>query len=967
MFTQSIKSGKINNVCTNNKGINNKQRKDLIYLSKKNKQIDISAPKNSLKKRSFLDMLFEQKFVILAFFVPFLIMGICFAIHEVYPFGDKQILVTDFWQQYYPFFCNFQEKLKEGSSMLWSWGAGLGTNYIALIAYYLASPLNLLLFFVPAEFLREALTVALMIKVGCAGMFTALFLRKVFKQNNFSIVMFSMLFALSAYTMGYYWNIIWFDAFALFPLTVLGTYCLLVEGKYKTYVVALALAMLTNYYIGFFVCIFTVIMFIAVMIISKPGWKVFFQKFVTIGVFSVIALGIASIFMIPAVFALQNTHGIENAIPKITEIYDWKYNDNILQYISDILGNLVAFTKPTEKEGLPNIYCGFICVLLSSFYFRCNKISFREKFISAVVLIFFMICCIYKLPNFIIHGFHLPNMLPYRFSFLISFILIIMAYRAFLLIDKIDFGDIFVMTITGVVFILFAYVGPQVVDASGNVTNKSVIVCASIITIVYIGLLALQNVKILPKQVVSAGIFVIMLVEIYAGAFIGVTTVRVTSRDGYPDQNEAVQALKANIDKNETDDFYRMEMQAYYTINDSSIYGYKGVSLFSSTVNESITNFVNGMGMIGWDAGNRYYYSETSPLTNAFLNIKYLLGRRTTAADTLNWTLLEQKDGASSYKNNNPLPFAFMTDSQIKNFNYNYDTNGSLVQSPFDAQNSLFIKSTGINKKLFTPLEARPTSSSSEFSVSINSNTSYYCNALTSGGTFTARYTVNEDNTPVYAYTSCENCSNNKITISGGSKINTSYEIRFPYIISLGVFNKGDEITLSIPYNQGTTGNCNIWVCSLDQKLFEQGISTLNDETYNITDFKTSTITGEITAKQDGTMYTSIPYEAGWSAYVDGEKVEINPIANEAMVSVDLKAGKHTVTFKYVPKGFTVSAIACVLCILIFVALILFEHFYLKKKKNLTLLTPLTDTALDDIVLFEEEEPANKNNVKHKK
>lgn len=926
------------------------------------KQIDISAPDTSLKKRSFKEMLFEQKFIILTFFVPFLIMGIAFAVHEVYPFGDKQILVTDFWQQYYPFFCNFHEKLREGSSMLWSWGAGLGTNYIALIAYYLASPLNLLLFFVPAEFLREALTVSLMIKVGCAGMFTAMFLRKVFKRNDFSVVFFSMLFALSAFTMGYYWNIIWFDAFALMPLVTLGTYCLLVQGKYKTYVVALALAMLTNYYIGFFVCIFTIIVFIAIMVISKPSWKVFLQKLITIGVFTVIALGIASIFMIPAVFALQNTHGIENTIPKFTEIYEWKYNDNVLQYISDILGNLVAFTEPTDKEGLPNIYCGFICVLLSAFYFRCNKISFREKVISVVVLLLFLYCCIYKLPNFIIHGFHLPNMLPYRFSFLISFTLIVMAYRAFLLIDKVDFGDIFVMAITGTVFILFAYVGPQTINATDQTTDTTAIVGTIAITVVYLGLFALRSVNLMPKQVLSVGIFIVMLVEIFAGAIIGVKTVRVTSRDGYPDQNEPIQELKANIDKNETDEFYRMEMQTYYTINDASIYGYNGVSLFSSTVNESITNFVNGMGMIGWDAGNRYYYSETSPLTNSFLNIKYLLARRTEAADTVNWTFLEQKDGASSYKHNNPLPFGFMTNSDVKTFDYNYDATGSSVQSPFDAQNSLFIKSTGINENIFTPLTASPTSSSSDFSVSINSNTSYTCNATTQGGTFKAKYTVTENNTPIYAYTRCENCTDNKVTISGGTNTAKTYEVRFPYIISLGVYNKGDVITVSVPYAQGTSGNCNVWVCELNQELYEEGISTLSDEGYEISEFGASSITGKITAKQDGTMYTSIPYESGWRAYVDGEEVEITPIAYNALVTIDLKAGTHTVTFKYSPKGFTACATVCVVCLLIFVALIVYESFYLKKKKNRTLLTPLENSALDELILTD----TNDNNIQKK-
>lgn len=98
-----------------------------------------------------------------------------------------------------------------------------------------------------------------------------------------------------------------------------------------------------------------------------------FQKLLSIAAFSVLALAIGALFMLPAVFALQNTHSIANAIPGFSEIYDWNYNNNILQYASDILGNLVAFTNPTDKEGLPNIYCGFVCVLLGAFFFRCKK------------------------------------------------------------------------------------------------------------------------------------------------------------------------------------------------------------------------------------------------------------------------------------------------------------------------------------------------------------------------------------------------------------------------------------------------------------------------------------------------------------------------------------------------------------------------------------------------------------------
>lgn len=127
----------------------------------------------------------------------------------------------------------------------------MGTNFVALSAYYLASPLNLLTLIIPAEFLREALTLFLMIRIGCAGLFTAIFLKSTFKRNDITLPLFSVLYALCAFTMGYYWNIIWFDTFALLPLVVLGTVALVREGKFRLYIISLALAVMTNYYMGF--------------------------------------------------------------------------------------------------------------------------------------------------------------------------------------------------------------------------------------------------------------------------------------------------------------------------------------------------------------------------------------------------------------------------------------------------------------------------------------------------------------------------------------------------------------------------------------------------------------------------------------------------------------------------------------------------------------------------------------------
>ena len=906
----------------------------------RNKRIkNPSVEKETLSSKTFKEKVFEQRYIILSFFVPFLIMGVAFASYKVYPFGDQQILVTDFWQQYYPFYCDFQSKLQEGSSMLWSWGTGLGTNYIALISYYLASPMNLLLFFVPSEYLREALTVFLMAKIGCAGMFMAMLLRNIFKRNDFSLVFFSMLFALSAFTMGYYWNIIWFDAVALCPLAVSGAYSLIVDGKYKLYVIALSLTMIVNYYIGFFVCIFMVIVFIVLIVIKKPNIKTFFIKLGSMAGFSVLALCIGLLFMLPAVFALQHTHSMENTMPQLNEIYDWQYKENVLQYISDILGNMATYTKPTDKEGLPNIYCGFVSVILATFYFICDKISLREKIASAVVLIFFMYCCVYKLPNFIIHGFHLPNMLPYRFSFLIVLSVVLMAYRAFTLIDEITFWDIFVMAVSATVFIVFAYVGPQTVSDTADEKNLSAVIATMSVTIVVIALFLLQDAKILPKQIVSVGIFAVIMAEMVSGAFLGVKTVRVTSHDGYPDQNEPIQNLKSHIEEKDTSPFYRMEMQQNYTINDSSIYGYKGVSFFSSTVNESVTNFVNGMGMIGWDAGNRYYYCENTPLISSILNIDYMLARRSQAANTQNWEFLEIDTGANSYKNKTPLALGFMTKSALEVFSYNIDRNGAGVQTPFDAQNNFFVKATGINEDIFTPLESSPISTG--FPVSKLSNTQYYCNATEDSGTLTLTYTVESDNVPLYAYTKCENAQDNSVNIVGRDGIEKKFEVRFPFLISLGVYSKGEQVKVKIPYSYGTSGNCTVVVCEFNDELYQEGYDMWKDELYNITEFKTSEITGTIDVKENGLMFTSIPYEKGWKAFVDGKETEIIPLAENALVGLKLTKGNHTVKFRYIPEGFVLSVCLFLVGIVIFALIILMEKNVLRKKYNRPLCKPI--------------------------
>ena len=225
--------------------------------------------------REKLNKLFEYKhiYLILSFLIPFFTMGLAYACQGTFPFGDRQIMISDFWHQYYPFLVELQNKLQNGGSLLYSWNGGLGTNFLSMASYYLMSPLNLLVVLVPPALLREAVVLFMMTKIGCAGLFMAiLMLRIMNREEDKTLPVFASMYALCTYVIGYCWNIMWMDTFALMPLVILGTLSIIKEGKFRLYITTLALSIIANYYIGDIVCVFTAISFFAGCVYAQPAF-----------------------------------------------------------------------------------------------------------------------------------------------------------------------------------------------------------------------------------------------------------------------------------------------------------------------------------------------------------------------------------------------------------------------------------------------------------------------------------------------------------------------------------------------------------------------------------------------------------------------------------------------------------------------------------------------------------------------
>ncbi len=828
---------------------------------------------------------------ILAFVVPFLILGIGFAVNKMHPFGDRQFLVTDLWHQYYPFFQTLHEKLQEGGSLLYTWRSGMGTNFLALMAYYAASPLHLLSVFIPQEHLRDAMMFILMIKIGFAGFFFARMLRYCFRKNDISITLFATMYALCSYMLGYYWNTIWIDTVALLPLVMLGLAALVREGKYRTYVIALALALFSNYYIAYFICIFTVLAFFCLCWYENVGIRKFGKRFALITGGSLLGAGLSAWILLPAYFALQLTHSASNSFPKSMSFYEgWR----------DIVSNMLAFNEVTSKEGLPNLYCGLLPVLLLGVFLLAKNIRLREKITAVLLMVFLIVSCNMNILNFIWHGFHFTNMLPYRFSFLFSFVLLVAAYRAYqvLMDEKFSIWNWLFMLASGIVFCAVSYN----VRTEGEEPNKFVFASA-ILAGVYLVVIIFR--KFIPKQAVQVLLAAVLAFEMGQHSISGVKSVGSSSYNSYPSNASDIAALVEQIESMEDEnDFHRTELTMWYTLNDPTLYYYDGFSQFSSMANESVTTFARLIGLPASEAGNRYYYANTSPFTNMLLNIKYLMAKDGYNADELSVNLIAQSGAVKLYENKYNLSMGFMTDSSAAA--YSMET----MLNPFDLQNAMFKRMTGLDEELFTAIDITHVGHKG-YDVTRRSYGNYSYtrqeDAIKGSSYLKYNYTTLQDGM-VYAFMDVSDSEDMDVYYND-SKVH-SYEIgRQPYITPVGNYKAGELVTLRCSLDEeAQSGTIKVYFYQLNEDVLKAGYEALADETLALTEFSDTKFTGEITAKQDGHLYLSVPYEEGWTVYVDGEKSELVPMF-DAICGVELSAGTHTVTMKYSPKGFALGLV----------------------------------------------------------
>ncbi len=913
---------------------------------------------------------YDKRFYLIAFFIPVVLTYIAYAIFGIAPFGEQSVLCLDLNGQYVYYFEAIRDAFWGDGSLFYDWSRNLSGNFMGIIGYYLASPFTLIIILLPQSWMLTSLLIMQLAKLGTAAVTFGYFLRKRRGMEELPSLIFSTMYAMMAYAVIQLIDPMWIDGIVFLPLIMAGMEYLVDDGRRLNYIIPLGMMFVANFYIGYMIAFFCVIYFIFYNFFGSDCKNLEgygrFQSTIRFIYSSAIGGILAAGMILPVYFALQQGK------------FDFTEPDYSFQLQFDLV-DLFAQLLPAQYDsvnvdGSPEIYCGTLTLFLLPLFYINKNISGKKK-IGYTFMLFCMVLSMYIKPiDMMWHGGQVPNWLPYRYSFLVSFVLLNMAVVAFKNLKGIPINKLaaqFVVILIGMLFMV--KINYEHIDL-----KKSMWV-AIIFMLVYLVLLyILNNGKAGRTRAMNSAIVVSMLFFVGGEAtYNAVDSMNKIHKEvaysGGDYYNNFIQNGRAIVDSLEEHDdgLYRAEKTYWRCVNDNDALGLRGISHSSSVMNTKIINFIETMGY----CTHSYYtrYNGNSDLADSLLGIKYVLnqeaavGQDATQSHYLNENYTPINDGytytnhngvqqtVKIYENPNALSIGYMANPDILKIDHLGNDN------PFNSQNVLLSTLTGNtafdpvtgnlagNEEYYTRIDM-PEPIIENITVS-DYNVENRLKLYTAGDgdpTISFNFTV-PDEKPIYIYFKTENQKSVNLWLGEWSDELQNYDYtehdRYGFfsayfegdnytVMRLGSFEPGKKISLRATVANEYTIVRDFFFYSFDEELFQRDIDKLKANQLQIEEYDENYIKGTVTAEEGQFLMTSIPWEetgssleqsflklpweGTWRVKVDGKTVDTVEVI-KAFVGVQLEPGTHTVEFKYVSPGWYTGVILMVIAIVLLV------------------------------------------------
>ena len=831
--------------------------------------------------------------LILSFLVPVLLWLLAIAVYGIFPFGEYTLLTSDMFFQYTYFFEFYQRVLQEGIDIFYSFAYGLGSETLGLIAYYLASPLNFILYFFSKENITEAILTINLIKIGLCGLSFGIFLKAKFNKKSWINIGFSTCYALMAYNMVYQFNIMWLDGVILLPIIVLGIDRLFEKNKPFLFYFSLLVAIISNWYIGWMLCIFS---FLYAIYLSAPNFRENIKKISKLILVGILCAGSAMITILPTVYSqLQVESRFDLVKGNIGNI-----NFKILDILSKFIIGSFNYGEITSKDvypkflNLPNVFCGVFIIFLIILYFTNKKIDKKDKIKDGVILSVMFVSCLFNAINIIWHGFSVNAWFPYRYSFIISFVMIFIAYKSYWKLDDIDNKKI--LKIFGIIVLICLVIEKM----EYTYLVDGVIYVTLLILGMYIYVLTCCKNK---KYFIGLLDFIICF-ELLINAIIVFPNFSYRSRNEIYAAEAAFNTAIESIEENDNG-YFRVENnigQAPFQFGKNVI----GVSNSSSTAMEKGFGLLDSLGF--YRISNvTLNYNFTTPFNDSILGIKYLVG------DGEKTYYKEYDNENKIWINPDALSLGFMVNEKIGSVK-DLLNSARTPRDPFENQNNIAQNMIKNGKEIFNKINI----SSIERNNLIESEGSLYQESKLEPSSIKFEINVEEEK-EIYLeiYGKGANEKKEKLYVNGKDFLGKEKYVEDFGIINLGKFKKGEKVEIEIKYL--TTGEFpvkSVYAYYFNEDEYKELISELKNNQLDIYNMTSSKLEGRVNVTNDKEiLLITFLYNEFIKVKVDGE--EVKPVeVLDSLIGIKLSEGEHMIELWYEPTLVKISGLVSLVFII---------------------------------------------------
>lgn len=836
-----------------------------------------------------------------SFLLPFLLLIILWSILGLAPFGNNTLLVSDLGTQYMPFLSAFKQFFQGETYSLYSFSDALGGTILPLSAYYLLSPFNFLVLPFSYEQLPIAIVWIITLKISLMGTAMFYYLQKTYQQSTRSTLLFSTSYSLCGFVTVYCLNFMWLDALLLLPLLVLGIQRLWTYKKYVLYSAVLFLSIVTNYYMGYMLCIFAVCysLYWYYQKTESPTKKSIW-KFIKEGrLFFVTSLltGISTSFiLIPAIEGMLATK--KTSFDGQTFLPTPNFGLNFLSQLG--IGS-VNFNL--RLEHLPTIFSGLLMALLFIAYFQLSTISKKEK-IGATFLIGFIFLSFWlEIANTIWHMFQRPAGFPYRNSFIFSFLIIKFSYEAFL---KLKNGAKLSLVVpsTFSALLLIGYVSLKF--SKENIfllSDHYFIISLFCIWLTYGLIVSVQKMQGSKKTCAYILLFLLVCSELVFNFWISFKDIPFGNQEKFAETYHIQDTIISGL-HNKRPNLFRIKQTidsdaaGYHEknngYNNPILYGYAGISSYTSTLDAKTQDTLHALGLYQKN-DRRIAYVDESKVINLLLNVNNQL----TPEIKLHQKNISSDPSINVYENSEAIGMGFLVPQEFGTI--------TLAQNQPLKNQEMILQQIQKNTQNYFQETQKPV----------------WTEPSENNYTLTTKTTANGE---VYLYIPEMNWKKVSSFKVNGEKIQPAVYIATNQLFNLGYFKKDVVVNIQFESENELKGKT-IELKTLQEETFDSLIAAQKPKAFQLKEQISGTLTGDIIVddSKNSLLYLAIPYDKNWLITVDGEKINAKTVLGN-FTGIELSAGKHQLTMHYQQKNSFVGG-------LISISVLLGVFFYQRSKK----------------------------------